>query len=123
MAEDEKVTEVSMLFGLCVVPLKTKLWIGPIGLLAFVMRCCFESCKKLLLSWFKYVLKKFTFSSLFCFFFSLQPEELEALHSHTFRLKTFKKTKHCSACKQIIVEDGLICRGQCPVGKTLECER
>lgn len=69
MAEDEKVTEVSMLFGLCVVPLKTKLWIGPIGLLAFVMRCCFESCKKLLLSWFKYVLKKFTFSSLFCFFF------------------------------------------------------
>lgn len=48
----------------------------------------------------------------FPFFFVLQPEELEALHSHTFRVKTFKKTKHCSVCKQIIIQDGLICRGQ-----------
>uniref|UniRef100_A0A674NM99 Tensin 1 n=1 Tax=Takifugu rubripes TaxID=31033 RepID=A0A674NM99_TAKRU len=40
----------------------------------------------------------------------LQPEELEALHSHTFRAKTFKKAKHCSVCKQNIGEDGLICR-------------
>lgn len=55
------------------------------------------------------------------FFFGLfpvlQPEELEALHSHTFRVKTFKKTKHCSVCKQIIIQDGLICRGQCSVLK------
>eukprot|EP00066_Takifugu_rubripes_P021403 XP_011610669.1 PREDICTED: tensin-1-like isoform X4 [Takifugu rubripes] len=39
-----------------------------------------------------------------------KPEELEALHSHTFRAKTFKKAKHCSVCKQNISEDGLICR-------------
>ncbi|XP_036065683.1 tensin-1 isoform X6 [Oryzias melastigma] len=39
-----------------------------------------------------------------------KPEELEALHSHTFRLKTFKKSKQCSVCKQTIVQDGLLCR-------------
>ncbi|XP_049450618.1 tensin-1 isoform X10 [Epinephelus fuscoguttatus] len=39
-----------------------------------------------------------------------KPEELEALHSHTFRVKTFKKAKHCSVCKQTISQDGLICR-------------
>ncbi|KAM4731327.1 tensin-1 [Anableps anableps] len=39
-----------------------------------------------------------------------EPEELEALHSHTFRVKTFKKTKHCSVCRQNIVQDGLVCR-------------
>ncbi|AWP12652.1 putative tensin-like C1 domain-containing phosphatase, partial [Scophthalmus maximus] len=38
------------------------------------------------------------------------PEELEALHSHTFRVKTFKKAKHCSVCKQTIIQDGLVCR-------------
>lgn len=45
----------------------------------------------------------------------VQPEELEALHSHTFRVKTFKKAKHCGACQQTISQDGLICRGQSPV--------
>uniref|UniRef100_A0A8C9XMX0 Tensin 1 n=1 Tax=Sander lucioperca TaxID=283035 RepID=A0A8C9XMX0_SANLU len=35
---------------------------------------------------------------------------LEALHSHTFRVKTFKKAKHCSVCKLTISQDGLICR-------------
>lgn len=45
-------------------------------------------------------------------FSELQPDELEAVHSHTFRVKTFKKAKHCSVCKQIIIQDGLICRGQ-----------
>ncbi|XP_049584802.1 tensin-1 isoform X1 [Syngnathus scovelli] len=39
-----------------------------------------------------------------------QPEELEAVHSHTFRQKTFKKPKTCGVCKHIIVHDGLICR-------------
>ncbi|XP_065818583.1 tensin-1 isoform X12 [Labrus bergylta] len=39
-----------------------------------------------------------------------KPEELEALHSHTFRVKTFKKAKHCGVCKQTIIQDGLICR-------------
>ncbi|XP_068429240.1 tensin-1 isoform X4 [Clinocottus analis] len=38
------------------------------------------------------------------------PDELEALHSHTFRVKTFKKAKHCGVCKQTISQDGLICR-------------
>lgn len=57
---------------------------------------------------------------LFCLlllFSWLQPEELEALHSHTFRVKTFKKAKHCSVCKQAIIQDGLICRGQSPALK------
>ncbi|KAJ4933489.1 hypothetical protein JOQ06_030317, partial [Pogonophryne albipinna] len=43
------------------------------------------------------------------------PEELDALHTHTFRVKTFKKAKQCSVCKQTISQDGLICRGQSPV--------
>ncbi|XP_014840017.1 PREDICTED: tensin-like isoform X10 [Poecilia mexicana] len=48
-----------------------------------------------------------TWVCLSCMFW---PEELEALHSHTFRVKTFKKTKHCSVCRQIIAQDGLVCR-------------
>ncbi|TNN25182.1 hypothetical protein EYF80_064690 [Liparis tanakae] len=40
----------------------------------------------------------------------LQPDELEALHSHTFRVKTFKKAKHCGVCKATIGPDGLVCR-------------
>ncbi|XP_061579856.1 tensin-1 isoform X1 [Cololabis saira] len=48
-----------------------------------------------------------TWVCLSCMFW---PEELEAVHSHTFRVKAFKKTKHCGACKQTIIEDGLICR-------------
>uniref|UniRef100_A0A3B3CMH4 Tensin 1b n=1 Tax=Oryzias melastigma TaxID=30732 RepID=A0A3B3CMH4_ORYME len=48
-----------------------------------------------------------TWVCLSCMFW---PEELEALHSHTFRLKTFKKSKQCSVCKQTIVQDGLLCR-------------
>uniref|UniRef100_A0A8C9XLG1 Tensin 1 n=1 Tax=Sander lucioperca TaxID=283035 RepID=A0A8C9XLG1_SANLU len=49
---------------------------------------------------------------LFSLFFSrlCSPDELEALHSHTFRVKTFKKAKHCSVCKLTISQDGLICR-------------
>ncbi|XP_035995596.1 SH3 and cysteine-rich domain-containing protein 3-like isoform X1 [Fundulus heteroclitus] len=50
-----------------------------------------------------------------------EPEELEALHSHTFRVKTFKKTKHCSACKQTIVQDGLVCR-VCRIACHKKCE-
>ncbi|XP_027133167.1 tensin-1 isoform X2 [Larimichthys crocea] len=50
-----------------------------------------------------------------------KPEELEALHSHTFRVKTFKKAKHCSVCKQTIVQDGLICR-VCRVACHKKCE-
>nr|XP_020477284.1 tensin-1-like isoform X5 [Monopterus albus] len=50
-----------------------------------------------------------------------KPEELEVLHSHTFRVKTFKKTKHCSVCKQAISQDGLICR-VCRIACHRKCE-
>ncbi|XP_049340836.1 tensin-1 isoform X4 [Astyanax mexicanus] len=39
-----------------------------------------------------------------------KPEEFEAVHSHTFRVKTFKKSKHCGVCKQTVSKEGLICR-------------
>uniref|UniRef100_A0A3B4DYP6 Tensin 1b n=1 Tax=Pygocentrus nattereri TaxID=42514 RepID=A0A3B4DYP6_PYGNA len=38
------------------------------------------------------------------------PDEFEAVHSHTFRVKTFKKSKHCGVCKQTVSKEGLICR-------------
>ncbi|XP_042281550.1 tensin-1 isoform X2 [Thunnus maccoyii] len=50
-----------------------------------------------------------------------KPEELEALHSHTFRVKTFKKAKHCSVCKQTVIQDGLICR-VCRIACHKKCE-
>ncbi|XP_062287403.1 tensin-1 isoform X1 [Scomber scombrus] len=49
------------------------------------------------------------------------PEELDGLHSHTFRVKTFKKAKHCSVCKQTIIQDGLICR-VCRIACHKKCE-
>uniref|UniRef100_A0A8D2ZLV4 Tensin 1 n=1 Tax=Scophthalmus maximus TaxID=52904 RepID=A0A8D2ZLV4_SCOMX len=52
---------------------------------------------------------------------SHRPEELEALHSHTFRVKTFKKAKHCSVCKQTIIQDGLVCR-VCRIACHKKCE-
>ncbi|XP_058642270.1 tensin-1 isoform X3 [Onychostoma macrolepis] len=48
-----------------------------------------------------------TWVCLSCMFW---PEEFEAVHSHTFRLKTFKKGKHCGVCKQTVNNEGLICR-------------
>ncbi|KAK6292527.1 hypothetical protein J4Q44_G00371110 [Coregonus suidteri] len=48
-----------------------------------------------------------TWVCLSCMFW---PEEFEVLHSHTFRAKTFKKSKHCGVCKQTVSQDGLICR-------------
>ncbi|XP_029348877.1 tensin-1 isoform X4 [Echeneis naucrates] len=59
-----------------------------------------------------------TWVCLSCMFW---PEELEALHSHTFRVKTFKKVKHCSVCKQTIVQDGLVCR-VCRIACHKKCE-
>ncbi|CAJ1078737.1 tensin-1 isoform X2 [Xyrichtys novacula] len=59
-----------------------------------------------------------TWVCLSCMFW---PEELEALHSHTFRVKTFKKTKHCGVCKQTIIQDGLICR-VCRIACHKKCE-
>ncbi|XP_035506933.2 tensin-1 isoform X6 [Scophthalmus maximus] len=59
-----------------------------------------------------------TWVCLSCMFW---PEELEALHSHTFRVKTFKKAKHCSVCKQTIIQDGLVCR-VCRIACHKKCE-
>ncbi|XP_026152250.1 tensin-1 isoform X5 [Mastacembelus armatus] len=59
-----------------------------------------------------------TWVCLSCMFW---PEELEARHSHTFRVKTFKKAKHCSVCKQSIIQDGLICR-VCRIACHKKCE-
>uniref|UniRef100_A0A8C4ZPE1 Tensin 1 n=1 Tax=Gadus morhua TaxID=8049 RepID=A0A8C4ZPE1_GADMO len=54
-------------------------------------------------------------------FVSLQPEELEAVHSHTFRVKSFKKTRPCGVCQQTILHDGLICR-VCRISCHKKCE-
>ncbi|KAI7808299.1 putative tensin-like C1 domain-containing phosphatase [Triplophysa rosa] len=51
----------------------------------------------------------------------LVPEEFEAVHSHTFRLKTFKKGKHCGVCKQTVNNEGLICR-VCRIACHRKCE-
>ncbi|KAM3607540.1 uncharacterized protein V6R79_009359 [Siganus canaliculatus] len=59
-----------------------------------------------------------TWVCLSCMFW---PEELETLHSHTFRVKTFKKAKHCSVCKQTIIQDGLVCR-VCRIACHKKCE-
>uniref|UniRef100_A0A3P9HF57 Tensin 1b n=1 Tax=Oryzias latipes TaxID=8090 RepID=A0A3P9HF57_ORYLA len=67
-----------------------------------------------ILGWCLTTVFRWTKLFLFCIFpfwkGKKKPEELEALHSHTFRLKTFKKSKQCSVCKQTIIQDGLICR-------------
>lgn len=42
----------------------------------------------------------------------MQPEELEGVHTHTFKLKPFKKAKSCDICKQAITKEGLICKGE-----------
>ncbi|KAJ8004633.1 hypothetical protein DPEC_G00138350 [Dallia pectoralis] len=48
-----------------------------------------------------------TWVCLSCMFW---PEDQEGLHSHTFRVKTFKKIKICGVCKQAVSQEGLICR-------------
>lgn len=47
------------------------------------------------------------------FLLSPQPDELEGVHTHTFKLKPFKKAKSCDICKQAITKEGLICKGEC----------
>uniref|UniRef100_A0A8C4IZN5 Tensin 1 n=1 Tax=Dicentrarchus labrax TaxID=13489 RepID=A0A8C4IZN5_DICLA len=54
------------------------------------------------------------------------PDELEGVHTHTFKLKPFKKAKSCDICKQAITKEGLICKGErlgCSVsaGKNIFC--
>ncbi|XP_028846764.1 tensin-1 isoform X5 [Denticeps clupeoides] len=59
-----------------------------------------------------------TWVCLSCMFW---PEEFEAVHSHTFRVKTFKKGKHCGVCKQPVSNEGLICR-VCRIACHKKCE-
>ncbi|XP_052003922.1 tensin-1 isoform X5 [Xyrauchen texanus] len=54
-------------------------------------------------------------------FKTAKPEDFEAVHSHTFRLKTFKKGKHCCVCKQTVNNEGLICR-VCRLACHRKCE-
>ncbi|CAF98237.1 unnamed protein product [Tetraodon nigroviridis] len=52
-----------------------------------------------------------------------QPDELEGVHTHTFKLKPFKKAKSCDICKQAITKEGLICKGKRPsTGVDLEAD-
>ena len=53
-------------------------------------------------------------SPFFFFSFFLQPDELEGVHTHHFKLKPFKKAKSCDICKQAITKEGLICKGEFP---------
>ncbi|KAM6984951.1 tensin-1 [Aplochiton taeniatus] len=59
-----------------------------------------------------------TWVCLSCMFW---PEEFEAVHSHTFRTKTFRKAKHCGVCKQTVSQEGLICR-VCRIACHKKCE-
>ncbi|XP_046886372.1 tensin-like isoform X4 [Hypomesus transpacificus] len=50
-----------------------------------------------------------------------KPEDLEGVHTHTFKLKPFKKVKSCCVCKQAIVKEGLICK-VCTLSIHKKCE-
>ncbi|KAJ8004127.1 hypothetical protein DPEC_G00155550 [Dallia pectoralis] len=49
------------------------------------------------------------------------PDELESVHTHTFKLKPFKKVKSCDVCQQAITKEGLICK-VCKLGIHKKCE-
>ncbi|KAM4601702.1 tensin-1-like [Polymixia lowei] len=83
-------------------------------------------CLAAIVSWGKF---------LFACFFPLRgakrnkPEELEGVHTHTFKLKPFKKAKSCDICKQAITKEGLICKvcrlsihKKCEVKVTTACQ-
>ncbi|XP_037618110.1 tensin isoform X3 [Sebastes umbrosus] len=83
-------------------------------------------CLAAVISWGKF---------LFACFFPLRgakrdkPDELEGVHTHTFKLKPFKKAKSCDICKQAIVKEGLICKAcrlsihrKCEVKVTTSCQ-
>ncbi|XP_041834931.1 tensin isoform X2 [Melanotaenia boesemani] len=83
-------------------------------------------CLAAVISWGKF---------LFACFFPLRgakrnkPDELEGVHTHTFKLKPFKKAKSCDICKQAITKEGLICKAcrlschkKCEVKVTTSCQ-
>uniref|UniRef100_A0A3P8Z3A9 Tensin 1 n=1 Tax=Esox lucius TaxID=8010 RepID=A0A3P8Z3A9_ESOLU len=53
--------------------------------------------------------------------FSPQADDLESVHTHTFKLKPFKKVKSCDVCQQAITKEGLICK-VCKLGIHKKCE-
>uniref|UniRef100_A0A7N8X3I8 Tensin 1 n=1 Tax=Mastacembelus armatus TaxID=205130 RepID=A0A7N8X3I8_9TELE len=75
-------------------------------------------CLAAVISWGKF---------LFTCFFPLRgakrdkPDELEGVHTHTFKLKPFKKAKSCDICKQAITKEGLICK-VCRLSCHKKCE-
>ncbi|XP_037392508.1 tensin isoform X5 [Pygocentrus nattereri] len=50
-----------------------------------------------------------------------EPEDFEGVHSHTFKVKTFKKAKSCGVCKQAVTKEGLVCR-VCKLSCHKKCE-
>ncbi|XP_072303394.1 tensin-1 isoform X5 [Eucyclogobius newberryi] len=83
-------------------------------------------CLAAVISWGKF---------LFACFFPLRgakrdkPDELEGVHTHSFKLKPFKKAKSCDICKQAITKEGLICKAcrlschrKCEVKVTTACQ-
>ncbi|XP_059416597.1 tensin-1-like isoform X5 [Carassius carassius] len=75
-------------------------------------------CLAAVISWGKF---------LFSCFFPLRaarkdkPEDFEAVHSHTFKAKTFKKAKSCAVCKQVLTKEGLVCK-ECKLSCHKKCE-
>uniref|UniRef100_A0AAR2M1J6 Tensin 1 n=1 Tax=Pygocentrus nattereri TaxID=42514 RepID=A0AAR2M1J6_PYGNA len=75
-------------------------------------------CLAAVISWGKF---------LFSCFFPLRaarrdkPEDFEGVHSHTFKVKTFKKAKSCGVCKQAVTKEGLVCR-VCKLSCHKKCE-
>ncbi|KAL7891034.1 hypothetical protein AOLI_G00005100 [Acnodon oligacanthus] len=51
----------------------------------------------------------------------VRPEDFEGVHSHTFKVKTFKKAKSCGVCKQAVTKEGLVCR-VCKLSCHKKCE-
>ncbi|XP_077594703.1 tensin-1 isoform X2 [Stigmatopora nigra] len=75
-------------------------------------------CLAAVISWGKF---------LFACFFPLRgfkqdkPDDLEGVHTHSFKLKPFKKAKSCDICKQAITKEGLICKA-CQLSCHKKCE-
>ncbi|XP_035381535.1 tensin isoform X3 [Electrophorus electricus] len=75
-------------------------------------------CLAAVISWGKF---------LFSCFFPLRtarrdkPEDFEGVHSHSFKVKTFKKAKSCGVCKQAVTKEGLVCR-VCKLSCHKKCE-
>ncbi|XP_063790010.1 tensin-1 isoform X5 [Pseudophryne corroboree] len=56
-----------------------------------------------------------------CLSCMLWPEDLEGQNCHTFKIKSFKKVKSCSVCKQAITREGSACR-VCRLSCHRKCE-